>query len=101
MEKVRDRTINVGLPLACPLLGTWPATQACVLTGNQTSNPLVWRLALNPLSHTSQGCMSSFKVPIFCEFGNFWFVFVADSYWADSAASSLFLPLPGYLLLCF
>ena len=38
-----------------PLLGTWPTTQACALTGNQTSNPLVHRLALNPLSHTSQG----------------------------------------------
>ena len=34
---------------------TWPATQACALTGNGTSNPLVHRLALNPLSHTSQG----------------------------------------------
>ena len=32
------------LPLAHPLLGTWPSTQACVLTGNQTSDPLVCRL---------------------------------------------------------
>ena len=31
------------------------ATQACALTGNQTSDPLVDRLVLNPLSHTSQG----------------------------------------------
>ena len=38
-----------------PLLVTWPATQACALTGNQTSNPLVHRPALNPLSYTSQG----------------------------------------------
>ena len=29
----------------CPLLATWPATQACALTGNQTSDPLVHRLA--------------------------------------------------------
>ena len=36
-------------------LGTWPLTQACALTGNQTGNPLVHRLALSPLSHTSQG----------------------------------------------
>ena len=43
------------LPLVCPLLGTWPATQACALTGNQTGNLLVCRLALDPLSHTSQG----------------------------------------------
>ena len=30
-------------------------TQACALTRNQTSNPLVRRPALNTLSHTSQG----------------------------------------------
>ena len=33
---------------------TWPATQARALTGNQTGDPLVRRLALNPLSHTRQ-----------------------------------------------
>ena len=38
-----------------PLLGTWPATQACAVTGNQTDDPLVHRPALSPLSHTSQG----------------------------------------------
>ena len=43
------------LPLTRPLLGTWPAIQACALTGNRTSDPSVLRLALNPLSHTSQG----------------------------------------------
>ena len=48
------RNVNVWLPLACPLLGTWPATQACALTGNRTNDPLVCRLALNPLSHISQ-----------------------------------------------
>ena len=55
MEKERERNINVCLPLIHPLLGTQPATQACALTGNQTSNPLVRKLALNPLSHASQG----------------------------------------------
>ena len=53
-ETERERNINVWLPLEHPLLGTWPATQACALIGNQTSDPLVLRLALNPLSHTSQ-----------------------------------------------
>ena len=38
-----------------PPLGTWPATQACPLTGNQTGNPLVHRPVLNPLTHTSRG----------------------------------------------
>ena len=30
-EKQRERNINVWLPLTCPLLGTWPATQARAL----------------------------------------------------------------------
>ena len=47
--------MSVWFPLALPPLGTWPVTQACTLTGNWTSNPLVHRLALNPLSHTNQG----------------------------------------------
>ena len=34
---------------------TWPAVQACALTGNRTGDPLVHRPALNPLSHTRQG----------------------------------------------
>ena len=38
------------VPLACPKLGTWPTTQAYALTGNRTSDPLVRRLALNPLT---------------------------------------------------
>ena len=59
-EKKRERNINVWLPLMHPLLGTWPATQACALTGNQTSDPLVHKPALNPLNHTSQGIMLKF-----------------------------------------
>ena len=43
------------LPLARPLLGTWPTTQAYALTGNRTSDLSVRRPALNPLSHSSQG----------------------------------------------
>ena len=51
-EKERDRNINVWLPLEYPIPGAWPAALACVLTGNQTSDPLVHRPALNPLIHT-------------------------------------------------
>ena len=54
-EKERERNNNVWFPLAHPLMGTWPTTQACALTGNRTGDPLVCRLALSPLSHTSQG----------------------------------------------
>ena len=54
-EKERERDISVWFPLTCPLLGTWPATQVCALTGNWTSDPLLHRPVLNPLNHTSQG----------------------------------------------
>ena len=50
-----EGNINVWLPLMRPLLGTWPATQACALTENWTSDPLLCRPALSPLSLTSQG----------------------------------------------
>ena len=54
-EGGRERNTSVWLPLARPLLGTGPTTQACALTGrNQTSNPLVCSPTLNPLSYTSQ-----------------------------------------------
>ena len=59
-EKERERNINVCLPLICPLLGTLPKTQACALTGNGASDPLVCRPTLNPLSYTSQGCYISY-----------------------------------------
>ena len=50
-EKKRERNISAWLLLTHPLLGTWPrpTTQACALTGNQTSNHLFQRPALNPL----------------------------------------------------
>ena len=54
-EGKRGSNINVQLPLAHPQPGTWPTTRACALTGSWTSNPLVSKLALNPLSHTNQG----------------------------------------------
>ena len=50
--------IVVAARLEHPLLGTWPTTQACALTRNPTNNPLVCRLALSPLSDTSQGWAS-------------------------------------------
>ena len=63
-EKKRGRKIDVWekhqLPLTSPQMRTWPATQACVLTGNRTSNLSECRLALSALSHTSQGCILYF-----------------------------------------
>ena len=46
------------LPLTRPLVATCPTSQACALTGSPTSNPLVHRLALNPLSRTRKGQIS-------------------------------------------
>ena len=43
------------LPLAYPQPGTWPATLAFSLTGNRTSDLLVYRMMPSPLSYTSQG----------------------------------------------
>ena len=42
------------LPLSRPQTGTWPATQVRALTGNRTSNLLLCRPEVNPLSHMSQ-----------------------------------------------
>ena len=55
-----------------PLLGTWPAMEACALNGNQTSDPLVCRPALNPQSHTSQGLC------LFYLFFTFYFELIVD-----------------------
>ena len=60
-EKERERNISVWLPLAHPVLGTWPTPQACALTGNQISDPLVCRLLLKALCHTSQYVRWLFK----------------------------------------
>ena len=54
-EGERERNISVSLRLERPLLGTWPATQACTMTGNWTGYSLAHRPALNALSHTSRG----------------------------------------------
>ena len=48
-------TQRIGCLSCAPPTGDLPVTQACALTGNRTSNPLVLRLVLSPLSQTSQG----------------------------------------------
>ena len=47
-EREREGNINVWLPVTHPLLRTWPAAQACALTGNRTSDPLLCSLVLSP-----------------------------------------------------
>ena len=48
-EKEKERNISVWLPLTPHLLGTWPATMACALTGNRTGDILVYRMMLQPI----------------------------------------------------
>ena len=48
-ETEREKNIDL-FPLTHPLVGTWPAMQACALTGNRTSDLSVCRQALNPVS---------------------------------------------------
>ena len=64
-EKERERNINAQnkhwlVASHTPPTGDLAATQVCVLIGNRTSNVSVFRSVLNPLSHTSQGCMIPF-----------------------------------------
>ena len=52
--------------LSCaPYLGTWPATQACAVTGNRTHSLLLFGMMLNHVSHASQGSseLSLYGVP--------------------------------------
>ena len=60
-EKERERNTIVWLSLVCPVLGTWPTTQACALTRIRTSDPLAHRPALIPPTHTSQGRVWVYK----------------------------------------
>ena len=54
-KRGRETSVCGCLSHAPPTGGLVTATQACALTGNWTSNHLVCRPTLNPLSHTSQG----------------------------------------------
>ena len=51
-------------PISClsyaPHLGTEPATQACALTGNQTSDLLLCQTMANQPSHTGQDYIEYF-----------------------------------------
>ena len=49
------------LPITFPQSGTWPATQACALTGNQTYDLLLFRTMPNVLSHPGEDPTNSFS----------------------------------------
>ena len=58
LEKGKEKEEKHPCVVASPVPPTGHlATQACALTRNWNSNPLVHRPAFNPLSHTSQGLL--------------------------------------------
>ena len=75
-EKERERNINVWLLLMCPLLGTWPATQACALD---------WELNQRPFS--SQACTQSTELhhpglfEMFYHFSSY--IYISDPFWVN------------------
>ena len=62
----RGRDTSIGYILHDPQLRTWPATQTCALTGNQTSDFLVCRTTPNLLGYTSLGEINSFFTTLSC-----------------------------------
>ena len=78
------------LPLTGPQSGTWPATQACAMTGNRTSDPLVHRLVFNLLNHTNQ---DSYYVFEDISYRVFFFLYCCYFLW--------FFPLLAYLVFPF
>ena len=69
--------------------------QACALTGNPTSDPLVHRPALNPLNHTNQGCFQFLCKPrsrVAGIYGNFIFNFPRNHRTVFRRGCTVFLP---------
>ena len=64
-----------------PQPGTWPATQAGALTGDRTSDPLVHRPVLSPLSHTSQGLILFLNDYFWRKCIPFFFCFYNENYY--------------------
>ena len=78
------------LPLAHPQLGTWPTTQACTLTRNPTSDLLVFRLVLNPVSHSSQGKII-FILFYFYIFKDFYLFIFREREWRETSMCEIYI----------
>ena len=86
------------LPLVYLQLRTCPAIQACARMGNKTCDVLVLRLALNPLSYTSQSSIiGSWYVICICYFMELLFVSVS----CNVIKSSPHLQSSSYIHLLF
>ena len=67
-KKERERNISVWLPLMLPSLGTWPITQTCAPTGNQTRE--LWftgRLSIHWAAPARAQPLSSYSKCISCK----------------------------------
>ena len=67
---------SLWLPLERPLLGIWPTTQACALTGDQTHSLGASRKCCDPLSYRTARAISVF----FQKLGSDWLV--VPHFWA-------------------
>ena len=71
-EKERERNLNVWSSLVRPLLGTWPATLACALTGNWTGHPLLHSWHWVHWAKPARAATGYFKLTVFnLEFQHF------------------------------
>ena len=62
-EREWERNISVWLSLVHPQLGTWPATQACALTGNRTGDPFALQSGAQSTQPHQPGHNLSFNTP--------------------------------------
>ena len=91
-EKERGRSIDVWeihhlVASHTPPTRVLAHTQACALTGNRTGNPLVHRLVLNSLSHTSQGNLTTLNTI------SWWFLNLHPQWDISSESSSIYLTI--------
>ena len=105
-EGERKRNIHVWLPLTWLPLGTWPATQACALTGNRTSDPTAHAQSTELQQPGLYVLFGEVFIRVLCPFFNQigFFVVVVFVYLALSFVSSLQIldidPLSGVLAIC-
>ena len=82
-----ERYIN-WLPLTRPQPGSWPTPRHVPWLGiNRTGNPLVHRLVLNSLSHTSQGNLTTLNTI------SWWFLNLHPQWDISSESSSIYLTI--------
>ena len=87
-EKERERNITVWLPLTCPPLGTWPATQAGALDWELNQWPFDSQAGTQPLSHTSQGIFFFRKMMNYHILNTNWWTVVWENWLRSGSCNS-------------